>query len=73
MDQTRRTKRRQYQHQYSAELRAQRAMDCLKWAEQELHQTGDTQSRVLDIAMQDLANTMRRCAAFIRQQQEQKQ
>ena len=66
MDTTRMTRRRQHMHQHSTELRLERTLDALKMAEYELNQTGDTESRVLDIAMQDLANCMRRCAAVIR-------
>ena len=66
MDPTRMTKRRQHMTHYSTELRLQRTLDALKMAEYELNQTGNTESRVLDIAMQDLANCMRRCAAVIR-------
>jgi len=70
MDTTRFTKRRQHMTHYTTELRLQRTLDALKMAEYELNQTGNTESRILDVAMQDLANCMRRCAAVIRDRQE---
>jgi len=68
MDNTRTKRRREpVTPEQDAARRVSRALSSMAHAEAELHESGRVNSALLDWAMADIRNAMRRCALYVKE------